>query len=251
MNVPRRILHVCALLALRSTAFSTVRRISCRSFSLFASSRCNKLADVKQLNNEYFALRHGQSEANVAGLIASNPEIACNQYGLSDMGQQQARKAGEDVVNSFLSRGRYSGIAILSSDLLRAKETAALVKEAVLKKNISLWTDDIILEQRLRERGFGDWDGTSDSNYNEVWRDDAKDSSHTIKGVESVDDVMERATTCVLDWDSRLQNFMVIGVAHGDVLQILQTAFQNMPGTNHRNLDHLETARLRPLMLKH
>ena len=70
-----------------------------------------------------------------------------------------------------------------------------------------------------------------------------------MRGVESVDSVMNRTTECILDWDTRLQNHLIILVAHGDVLQITQTAFAKMDGSKHRNLDHLETATLRALEL--
>ena len=80
--------------------------------------------------------------------------------------------------------------------------------------------DQVIVETRLRERWFGEWDGTSDQNYNKVWKEDATDASHTIKGVESVNQVMERTTQCILEWDERLASMyskkcMVILVAHG------------------------------------
>ena len=201
------------------------------------------------LRNDYFALRHGQSLANVAGLIAASPQIACENYGLSDLGWEQAKLAGTDVLEAYRT-GDYLGLVVLSSDLLRAFETATAVQQALVDENIPLYSGDVVLETRLRERGFGDWDGTSDANYAEVWKEDAIDPSHTIKGVESVVATMERTTGCILDWESRLENHMIVCVAHGDVLQILQTAFEGKDGSLHRTLPHLETAKLRPLVLK-
>ena len=47
------------------------------------------------------------------------------------------------------------------------------------------------------------------------------------------------------------QHYWIICVAHGDVLQILQTAFnKNMNPSQHRSIQHLETATLRPLNIK-
>jgi broad specificity phosphatase PhoE len=225
-----------------------------------------------RLRCQYFALRHGQSQANVQNLIASNPDVACASYGLSPLGIEQAQKAGRDVVEHFIkhfassstSRGR---VVILASDLLRAKQTAEIVRDAIVAHNkyaradpssftMELYgSDDVIVETRLRERGFGNWDLTSDDNYQLVWDDDANDSSHTANNVESVDGVMRRVTSAVADWDDKLSqgesvNTMVVCVAHGDVLQILQTAFEKLDGTKHRTLPHLETATLRPLVLK-
>jgi glucosyl-3-phosphoglycerate phosphatase len=201
------------------------------------------------LKNQYFALRHGQSLANVAKIIASNPDVACHQYGLSELGKEQAQKAGMDLVGRFQSQTKAKGIAIVSSDLLRAKETAQFAAKAVLEAEIPLYTSDIVMDTRLRERGFGEWDGGSDQHYQDVWKDDAVDPSHTIKGVESVWNVTDRATQCVMEWDSELADHWIVCVAHGDVLQILQTAFSKMDPSKHRLLEHLETATLRPLTL--
>jgi glucosyl-3-phosphoglycerate phosphatase len=225
------------------------------------------------LYNEYFALRHGQSDANVAGIIASHPDVARTKYGLSvPTGRNQAMHAGQDVVDHYLQNVNYDSLVLLSSDLLRAYETATIVLEAVLRynngvaamtsrdgncKTISIHQNRVITDVRLRERGFGLWDGTSDQNYSLVWNDDAIDACHTKHNVESVHSVMERVTRCVVEWDGNLNlsrsdgvinnKTMVVVIAHGDVLQILQTAFAQWPGTHHRYIPHLETATLRPL----
>ena len=107
----------------------------------------------------------------------------------------------------------------------------------------------LVMETRLRERWFGEWDETSDANYPNVWKDDAVDPDHTIKGVESVHQVMARTTECITEWDELFEDCLIVCVAHGDVLQILQTAFCKMDGSQHRSMEHLETAKLRKLEL--
>jgi glucosyl-3-phosphoglycerate phosphatase len=216
------------------------------------------------LENEYWVLRHGQSQANVAKIIASNPDIACHKFGLSETGKEQAAQAGADVVEAFRERNnrlpRLQKVVLLSSDLLRAKETAEIVRDKLLEAGIPLLYQNvaqepgidkgIAMETRFRERWFGQWDETDDTNYPNVWKDDAEDPNHTIKGVESVNDVVARTTQCICEWDERLERCMVICVAHGDVLQIMQTAFAKMDPSKHRSLEHLETAKLRQLELK-
>lgn len=220
----------------------------------------------KQLDHDYYCLRHGQSLANVQGVIASNPDTACFKYGLSDTGHAQAAQAGLDVVAQFKQASLSSSstslcspptsILILSSDLLRAVETADHVKAAVLKAGLPLVKNAVISEIRLRERWFGDWDETVDTNYEKVWVDDAVNAAHVNSGVESVDSVMGRSTECILEVEERDTNnglvrnkLFVVCVAHGDVLQILQTAFLKMDGRLHRSLEHLETATLRAVKL--
>jgi len=183
----------------------------------------------------------------------SDPAKACTNFGLSVKGKQQAAAAADDVRTIFQAN-EYESLVLLASDLLRAKETAVTVFDQT-QDLLPTHQGQVIIETRLRERWFGEWDGTSDENYHKVWQDDASDCSHTAKHVESVNAVMERTTKCVLEWDERLastypdKRCMVILVAHGDVLQILQTAFEKMDGRLHRTLQHLETAQLRLLKL--
>jgi len=202
--------------------------------------------EVDLLYNEYYALRHGRSLANEAGIIASDPNIACFEYGLSSEGQLQAKQAGIDVVRTFES-GSFEGLLVLSSDLLRAKETAQAVFEQAKEAGIPMHRGEIVFQEWLRERGFGEWDGTSDSNYAKVWLDDEKNADHVNHQVESVSSVIKRVSVGLLEWDSQVQHIMIVCVAHGDVLQILQTAMKKMDGRLHRSLPHLETATLRKL----
>ena len=228
------------------------------------SNHANKLLhrSPESLKNTYSVLRHGQSQANVAKLIASSPEIATKKYGLSEKGKEQAAKAVDDVIQNFHrinneQRSRpLKAVLFLASDLLRAEETAQIVQRKLEEAGIPLYQnedlgvkDGFVIETRMRERWFGDWDETSDTNYANVWKDDAVDPNHKIKGVESVNEVMERITSCVQEWDQRVEDCFIICVAHGDVLQILQTAFAKMDGSKHRTLEHLETAKLRCLKL--
>lgn len=297
----------------------------------------------------FAALRHGQSLANCAGIVASDPAVACVRYGLSPLGHAQATRAGHAIVQWFLDRNavtktsnnntddaneqqsessatttskqhqqqqpspKYQGLAILSSDFLRAKETAQAVYAAVTQHNqqqqqkqqncvstndidastsnngIPIFRNGVIFDERLRERNFGaTYEGQPDAaSYAAVWAADAVDA--TLPGVESVAAVRLRVARCVVDWDKRLRQlapveegpddatlpattasasarsttkdyscattpcvaaapFLVILVAHGDVLQILQTAVEGKPGSQHRTgIAHLETATLRIL----
>jgi broad specificity phosphatase PhoE len=251
---------------------------SSKSTSSSQNWGCNHLLNMTRLANaDFFAVRHGQSKANVARLIASNPATATSSYGLTSMGRAAAEKAANDVIKIYRDREKQTGaqqkscyqegIVILSSDLLRAKETATILANTIQQDDsIPLYDDNnnsngIVLDVRLRERWFGDWDGTSDANYENVWAEDAANSAHTNHNVESVDSVMERATACIVEWNNDILSasssslsstpwrWMVLVVAHGDVLQILQTAFEKKDGRLHRSLPHLETAQVRPLVL--
>ena len=221
------------------------------------------------LSYDYYCLRHGQSLANVAGVISSDPTQACIQHGLSDEGWSQAEAAAETVVSEAARIGA-DCVAIVSSDLRRAWQTASALRAGLLAAGIRVWPESggLPLEERaLRERSFGELSGQSDKLYADVWVEDAKSATHETFGCESVLSVQERGRGVVERLERRDDlasatakaaaakggrgggKVMVVLVAHGDVLQILQTAFANVDMREHRSLDHLPTATLRRLML--
>lgn len=245
--------------------------------SLAAPGCHNLLETLPNLRNKYFAIRHGQSEANVQKIISSHPDVSTVTHGLSSVGIEQARQAGKELAAAFSTDvtnahvdpevpfSSTRNIVIVSSDYLRAKETAELIAEEFQKvsncnetssKSCLFNAQPFRLEKRLRERSFGSFHGSSDTNYAKVWQLDEQDANHTEWDVESVNSVLSRTTQLILDLekefandvDSRSTHTIVLLIAHGDVLQILQTAFAKMDGKRHRTLPHLETASPRELI---
>jgi broad specificity phosphatase PhoE len=132
-------------------------------------------------------------------------------------------------------------VLIVSSDFLRARETAELARELI-------GAGPIRLHPGLRERGFGAWEGRSHDNYRVVWERDAVDSEHTDQGVESAVAVQRRAVAVVHELEQAHQGQRVLLVAHGDALQILATAFAGADPGQHRSLEPWPTAGVRPLV---
>ena len=184
-------------------------------------------------------MRHAQSLANCEGLIVSRPENGLLNYGLSKKGQLQVKDSAFKFIYTFDRK-----IQIISSDFKRAKETADVIHQSLRV------TTAIKFDERLRERDFGDFELHSDMHYQTTWDNDAKDSSHTINNVESADDVMTRVTKLIVDIEKEYSKSTLLLVAHGDTLQILQTAFQKQAATKQRELAHLENAEIRELFLK-
>ena len=194
----------------------------------------NHLTPIARLANRYFAMRHGQSNANVAGIIVSR--LATDEdgdYGLSELGRQQARDAAS-------ASGLGSGTLICSSDFARARETAEIVRAC-------LGAPAITLAAALRERDFGAWEGTSSASYAKVWAADAVDPGHAADSVEPASAVLDRATALVADLERRHSGRDILLVSHGDTLQILQAGFHDIDPARHRALAHLGTAEIRRL----
>jgi broad specificity phosphatase PhoE len=227
--------------------------------------------NLSNVQNRYWVVRHGQSEANVQKIISSHPEISTKCHGLSSVGREEAARAGKLLVtelrlappsnstNRSNTPTKHCPIVVISSDYLRAKETAEVIVNE-LEKPILLATDEetandhnskipLRYERRLRERSFGSLHGTSDSNYANVWDYDRKDANHNEFQVESVNSVFHRTTQLLLELEKEFTQTHIILIAHGDVLQILQTAFtRNLHPRFHRSLPHLPTATPRELL---
>lgn len=197
----------------------------------------NHLKSLNQLNNQYFALRHGESIANQKGLIVSSPENGIRNYGLSETGRKQ-------IENSVRSNDKVKKVnKVISSDFLRAFESAEIAHQLLHSET------EIQYGKNLRERFFGDHELQDNTFYQKVWDDDQLDSSHTNNNVESADAVMERTTSLILTLENDFKGEAFLLVSHGDALQILQAAFSKTSASLHRSLQHLDTAEIRELIL--
>lgn len=195
----------------------------------------NRLLALGSLSNQFYAMRHGHSEANAAGIIISAPEWGVAQYGLSAKGADQ-------VAESLTAKhGLDQTTRVVSSDFKRARETAEMVIKALECRY------PMIEDNRLRERFFGGYDRGSDLVYPKMWDLDRIDPSHTENDVESANAVMARVTELVVELDGLYCDSTILLVAHGDILQILQTAFARQDASRHREQKHLETAEIRQL----
>eukprot|EP00455_Lapot_gusevi_P046369 TRINITY_DN6093_c0_g1_i2.p1 TRINITY_DN6093_c0_g1~~TRINITY_DN6093_c0_g1_i2.p1 ORF type:complete len:203 (+),score=15.32 TRINITY_DN6093_c0_g1_i2:142-750(+) len=192
------------------------------------------------LKNRYFILRHGQSLANVQGIISSDPAISTLQHGLSETGFEEASGAAQRL-SELLGP---LPVLIISSDFRRTRDTAETVRSKLRVK------EPVEYDIRLRERYFGQFNGLSNENYDLVWAQDQHSMTHTFKDSESVYSVVQRTTALILDLEKRYTNQCIVLVSHGDTLQILQTVFERVPHHHHRSLPHLKTCEVRELVLK-
>ena len=196
----------------------------------------NHLSKYAELSNDYYVMRHGHSLANQQGIIVSHPENGCSGFGLSDLGEIQVRTSLQQ--DSMLD----SNTIIVSSDFMRAHDTACIAHQALNCES------PVETDIRLRERNFGELELGPDSAYEEVWRRDELDSDSEYRAVESVNQVMTRVTALIADCEQRYARKSLLLVSHGDALQILQTAFARRDASFHRQLEHLQTAEIRPLL---
>ncbi|ANG64617.1 hypothetical protein A8C75_20490 [Marinobacterium aestuarii] len=201
---------------------------------------------MTQFNNSYYLMRHGQSEANVAGLIVSAPFIGTTAYGLTEEGERQVQASLAHFEGPRPTR-------VISSDFLRARQTAVLAA-----RYFELPSPE--LDVGLRERFFGGWEGQADSGYGQVWQQDEADTDGSLDkaaedagsqgqgAVEPVSCVLQRGLDTLRALDTRHAGEVLLLVSHGDLVQILQTAFVGLAARAHRRVPHHQTAEIRSLV---
>ncbi|QRP61556.1 histidine phosphatase family protein [Corynebacterium minutissimum] len=153
-------------------------------------------------------IRHGQTTYNATGRMQGHLDTELSEVGLS-----QARAAADLLVDKQIT-------AIVSSDLIRARDTAAVIGE---KLGI-----EVDVDKRLRETHLGDWQGMTSAEVDEqypgaraIWR---HDPTWAPPQGESRVDVATRARPVIdelmrahPEWDEGA----VLVVAHGGAISAL------------------------------
>lgn len=166
---------------------------------------------MSKLKNHYYYLRHGQSQANMQGIIVSQLGHGADGYGLTDTGRKQ-------VEASINQSGLGAATIILASPFARTKESAEIAQRLIGAKAYKI-------EGRLGERGFGRLELSSDQNYQNVWQRDKLNPHHTDHESESAQSVHDRVHRLIGELEARYQNQTILLVTHGDVIAALQQEF--------------------------
>jgi len=99
-----------------------------------------------------YYIRHGETSWNAEGRLQGARDIPLN-----DLGRRQAAQAG-GILADLLARDGHdkSLVPFVSSPLGRARSTMELVRET-----LQLPPDDYAVDDRLREIGYGQWEGST------------------------------------------------------------------------------------------
>ncbi len=99
-----------------------------------------------------YYIRHGETSWNALGRLQGTQDIPLN-----DLGRQQAAYAGNILAGLFARDGREkSSLGFVASPLIRARATMELVRGS-----LRLPHDGYALDDRLREIGYGQWEGST------------------------------------------------------------------------------------------
>ncbi|MET8776433.1 histidine phosphatase family protein [Nocardia sp. NPDC050713] len=175
----------------------------------------SKYAGVRTL----ILLRHGQTEWNASDRMQGQIDTD-----LTELGRRQAKEAARELVSR-------NAIAIVSSDLKRAYDTALALAEHTAVP--------VVRDPRLRETHLGDWEGLThlevDADYpgaRVAWRLDA---TYRPPNGESKLEVGARSLPVVRELFSERQDWpgrTIILVAHGGLIAALTAALLDLPPQN-------------------
>ncbi len=148
---------------------------------------------------DLLVVRHGQSEWNVIGRWQGHADPP-----LSELGRRQAYVAAAAI-------GAVDGI--VSSDLLRAAETASIIAQ-------QLGVGPVVVDERLRERDVGQWTGLTRVEIDKGWPG-WLEQARQPEGFEGVDAVLARVVESFGAMRTASPGGSLLVVTHGGVIRAL------------------------------
>ncbi|MGE8203678.1 histidine phosphatase family protein [Heyndrickxia sp. NPDC080065] len=144
-------------------------------------------------------VRHGSTAWNKEGRAQGNADIPLDEEGLF-----QASKLAERLSNENWD-------FIYSSDLLRAKQTAEIIGNKMGNKQV-------LLEQRLREVGGGQIEGTIEQERVTKWGSNWRELD---LGIEKAESVIERGQSFIDEVTKNHHSQNILIVSHGGFIKYL------------------------------
>lgn len=151
-----------------------------------------------------YIVRHGQTEWNYKKVMQGSIDIPLN-----NNGKEQAKNARELLADKPFD-------IIISSPLLRAKETAEIINEKFNK--------ELIIDNRLAERNYGIYEGRKKEEipYNDFW--DYNLNGYYEKS-ENIKEFYDRVMDLINELKNKYENKDILLVTHAGVCKALELYF--------------------------
>lgn len=172
------------------------------------------LEDLDKLRfskNNFWLLRHGESDHNLTNLIAAGPERGKNISKLTKKGKEQIQKAAKNLKK--LLKGKKLDL-IFTSPYFRTRETAKIVAKVTKAK--------IIIDKRLAEINCGIFNWQLIEEHKKFFNNHLEEFTKTPPGGENLNDVKKRMLGAVLDINSKYSDKNILIISHGEPLWMLK-----------------------------
>lgn len=157
----------------------------------------------------------------------SDVKVGGNKFGLTELGREQAQRAAENLKEILAEdEDGYSpeNVLVVTSPLLRAKETAELIHKGLGCKA------EVQVDERLIERQFGELNLKSVEEYLwPIWWADQKDMYKSIHGVEGVLDIAQRMVELIKVLEQESSGKVFVLVSHGDPILKMKVLYHGLP----------------------
>lgn len=172
--------------------------------------KCNKCGKVEAFGsvdelrgrtrgtNTYFVMRHGEAETNVRGILSYKKD---DEFHLTEKGKTQVRNSTAKIKEKF--------DIIISSSLLRTKETAELAADA-----FGIPKKEIVYDERIAEVNTGDFSGCSIETYRAYFTSTLEKFDKPTPGGETLTEMKKRIGAFLYDIDQKYKGKKVLIVAH-------------------------------------
>ncbi|MEK9201604.1 MAG: class I tRNA ligase family protein, partial [Patescibacteria group bacterium] len=154
-----------------------------------------ELKEKTKSKNKYFTMRHGESESNVLDILNANNNTP---RPLTEKGKKEAQETAKKL------KGKID--LIITSPLIRAKETADIVAKIAGVK-------EIIIDERIQEVQMGEFNGKSDSDY-QNFSPLVERFEKTPLGGENLTQVKKRMSDFIYKIDSTYEGKKILIITH-------------------------------------
>jgi probable phosphoglycerate mutase len=195
--------HFCVITGLRLTLFP-FKKLFCMVHPL------KRMRGIK-MSAEIYLIRHGETEWNKERRFQGNMDSP-----LTDLGRSQAASSARILARAL--KGKRSALTFQTSPLGRARKTATIIQE-----QCELCIP--VIEQRLREKSMGSWDGLTHEEVKERW----PEHQHNWKMREAPDgETYDLCCERISNWLDE-QSGVVVAVSHGVTSRVLRGHYLGLP----------------------
>ena len=166
---------------------------------------------IKSNRNTFFFARHSEAETNAKGICSSDSN---DSYGLTDKGRKQAEEMGKKLKNENIT-------SIYVSPYLRTRETAKIICNV-----IDFPKDKIIIDERIHEYSFGDFNGKPFSEFLDYEAKKMLTYDIPTPNGESYLDAKKRFGSFVYDTDKKHSDETILVVTHGIGAEVFQAVYE-------------------------
>jgi isoleucyl-tRNA synthetase len=170
---------------------------------------------TKPSTNNYFIMRHGESQHNVLNICSSDPEYP---HHLTETGKEQVLVSSKVLKDKNIT-------AVYCSPFMRSRETATLVCE-----QLGISTDKIVFDERIREFKFGDFHLKSFDEYLAYRNENVDDMNLDMPGDggETLQEAKNRFGDFISEVESKHTSGNILVVTHGIAMEVLPTIVAGM-----------------------